>query len=129
MPPGAEDPAGGRLTDLVAEAGQLAVHSTVSPGRVLPYQPQHQAADLLASPRAARPVRVGALAADETTVPGQQGSRRDQPATPQRGRQQPGQYRQDRAVGPERLGPGRLAPQHHHLMPQLKAYVSSSEAV
>ena len=35
--------------DLVTEPGQLAVHPAVSPGRVLPRQPQHQVADLFAS--------------------------------------------------------------------------------
>jgi hypothetical protein len=66
--PGAEDPADGRLTDVVAEAGQLAVHPAVSPRRVLPRQPQHQVADLLATPRAAWLVRVGPVAGDQTAA-------------------------------------------------------------
>ena len=107
--PGTEDPADGRRTDVVAEAGQPAVHPAVSPGRVLPCQPQHQSADLVARPRAAWPVGLGPLAGDQTAVPCQQGSRRDQPAATQRGGQQPGQGRQDRAVGPVRPGPGDLA--------------------
>jgi len=36
----------------------------------------------------------------------------------QRYRQQPGQCRQDRPVGPVRPGLGHLAAEHHHLMPQ-----------
>jgi hypothetical protein len=116
--PRAEDPPHGRLAQMMAEAGQLAVHPAVSPGRVLPCQPQHQVADLRASPRAAWPVRVGPLAGEETAVPGQEGSRRDQPTTTQRGWQQPGKCRQDRPVGPVRPGPGDLAAQRHHLVPQ-----------
>ncbi len=72
----------------------------VPPGGILPRQPQHQVADLLADRRAARPSRVGPLAGNETAVPGQQRSRRDQTTAPQCGRQQPGQGRKDRAVGP-----------------------------
>jgi hypothetical protein len=78
----AEDPPDGRRADAVAEAGQLAVHPAVSPRRVLPRQPQHQVADLLAGLRTARPVRVGPLAGDQTVVPGQQRFRRDQSAAP-----------------------------------------------
>jgi hypothetical protein len=37
---GAEDPADGRRTDVVAEAGHLAVYPAVSPRGVLPSQPQ-----------------------------------------------------------------------------------------
>ena len=51
-------------------------------------------------------------------MPGQQGSRRDQSAAPQLGGQQPGQGRQDRAVGPVRPGTAHPAAQHHHLMAQ-----------
>ena len=102
----------------MAEAGQLAVHPAVSPGRVLPGQPQHQITDLLASRRAARPGRVGPLAGNQTAVPGQQSPRRHQPTSSQRCREQPGQCRQDRPVGPVRLGPGHLAAEHHHLLAQ-----------
>ena len=52
---GLEDPADGRRTDVVSEAGQLTVHPAVSPARVLPRQPQHQVADLLADCRATWP--------------------------------------------------------------------------
>ncbi len=76
---GAEDTPHSRLTDLVAQAGQLAVHPAVSPGRVLPRQPQHQVADLLASPLATRPSRVGPFSREETAMPGQQRSRGNQP--------------------------------------------------
>ena len=114
--PGAQDPPHGRLADVVAEPGQLAVHPAVSPGRVLPRQPQHQVADLLAGPRAAWPVRVRPLACDQAAVPGQQRARRDEPVGAQRGWQQPGQRRQDRPVGPVRLGPGDLTPEHRDLM-------------
>jgi len=94
------------------------MHPAVSPGRVLPRQPQHQIADLLADRRAARPARVGPLAGEQTAVPSQQRPWRNQPAAPQRGGQQPGHGRQDRAVGPVQVRPGHLAAEHHHLMSQ-----------
>jgi len=46
------------------------------------------------------------------------GSRRNQPAAAQGGRQQPGQYRQDRPVGPIRPRAGDLTAEHHHLVTQ-----------
>jgi hypothetical protein len=49
-------------------------------------------------------------------VPGQQRARRDQPVGAQHGWQQPGQRRQHRPVGPVRLRPGDLAPEHRGLM-------------
>jgi hypothetical protein len=45
---GAEDPADGRLAERAAKAGQFAVDAAVTPSWVLPCQPQHQPADLLA---------------------------------------------------------------------------------
>jgi hypothetical protein len=106
---GAEDPPHGRLADVVAKAGQLAVHLAVYPCRVLSRQPQHQGADLLASRRAARPARVGPLAGDQTAAPRQQGSRRKQPSAAQPGWQQASQRGQYRPVGPVRPGPGHPA--------------------
>ena len=100
VPAGAEDPLHSRLADMVAKPGELAVHPPVSPGRVLFRQPQHQVADVRTGPGAARPVRVSPLAGDQTAVPGQQGSRRNQPTVPQRGWQQLGERRKDRPVGP-----------------------------
>jgi hypothetical protein len=49
-------------------------------------------------------------------MPGQQRARRDKPAAAQHGWQQPGQRRQDRAIGPVRLGPDDLAPQYRDLV-------------
>ncbi len=83
-------------TDPVAQAGQLAVHPPVSPRRVLRRQPQHQVTDLRARPWAAWPSRVGPLAGDQTAVPGQQRSRRDQSAGTERGGQLLGQWRSTR---------------------------------
>jgi len=80
-----------------------------------PRQPQHQVADLPADRRAGGPARLGPPAGDQTAVPGQQGSRRDQPTASQPGWQQLGPGRQDRAVGPVRLRPGYLAAEHHYL--------------
>ena len=88
----------------------------VSPGWVLPGQPQHQGADGLAGPRSAWPVRVRPFACDQLAVPGQQRARRDKPVGAQHGWQQPGQRRQDGAIGPVRLGPGDLAPQYRDLV-------------
>ena len=118
MLPGTEDSPHSRRTDMVAEAGHLAVHPAVAPRRILPRQPQHQVTDLLVGRRPARLARVGPLAGDQTAVPGQQRSRCDQSAAPPGGGQRSGQGRQDRAVGPVRPRPGHLPAQHHHLMAQ-----------
>ena len=61
---------------------------------------------------------MGPFTGGQTAVPGQQGSRRDQPTAAQRGRQQPGQCRPHRAVGPVRLRLGDLTAEHHHLVTQ-----------
>ena len=58
-----------------------------------------------------KPALPGQLA-----VPGQQRTRRDQPMGPQHGWQLPGQCREDGTVGPIRLGPGDLTPEHRDLM-------------
>jgi hypothetical protein len=55
--PCADNPADDCSADLMAEAGQLALHPAVSPGWVLPCQPQHQRADLRLA--AGRPGRLG----------------------------------------------------------------------
>ena len=49
---------------------------------------------------------------------GQQGSRRDQPAATQRGREHLAQRRQDRPISPVRRRPGDLTAQHHDLVTQ-----------
>ncbi len=115
-PPGAQDPPHRGLADLVTEPAQFAAHPAVSPGRVLPRKPQYQGADLRAGARPTWPVRVRPLACDQPTVPGQQRTRRDQPMGAQHGWKQPGQRRQDRPVGPVRLGPGDLTAEHRDLM-------------
>ena len=115
-PPGAQDPPHRRCADAVTEPAQLAVHPAVSPGRVLPGQPQHQVTDLHAGPRTAWPTRIGPLASGQLAVPGQQRARRDQPMDAQHGWQLPGQRREDGTVGPVRLGPGDLTPKHRDLM-------------
>jgi len=51
-------------------------------------------------------------------VPGQQRARRDEPVGAQHGWQQPGQRRQDRSVGPVRLRPVDLTPEHGDFMPE-----------
>lgn len=99
-PPGAQDPPDGRLADLVTEAGQLAVHSAVSPGRVLMRQSQRKLAYFLADPGAAWPVGICPLALDQPAVPGQYGAWRDEPMGAQYRRHPPCQRRQDRPVGP-----------------------------
>jgi hypothetical protein len=53
-----------------------------------------------------------------TTMPRQQGCRRDQPAAARCGREPPGQCRQDGPVGPARPRAGDLTAEHHHLMTQ-----------
>jgi len=113
---GAEDPADGRLADMAAKAGQFAVDAGVTPSWVLPCQPQHQPADLLAGRRPARPSWIGPFTREKMAVPGQPGSRRDEPTGTQQTGPQPGYRCQDRAVGPVRLRPGNLAPEHHHFV-------------
>jgi hypothetical protein len=54
------------------------VHAAVSPGGVLPGQPQDEVADFLAGLRSAGLTRVAPLVPDLATVPGQQCSWRDQ---------------------------------------------------
>ncbi len=116
VPPGAPDPPHRRLADAVTEPTQLAMHPAVSPRGILPRQSQHQIADVLARPRTARSARIRPLARDQSAVPGQRRARRDQPVGTQHSRQQPGQRRQDRPVGPVRLGPGDLTAQYSDLM-------------
>jgi hypothetical protein len=115
-PSGAQDPAHCRFADVVTEPGQLAVYPAVTPGRVVLGQLQYQVADGLIDPRAAWPVRIRPLACDQAAVPGQQRARRDEPMGAQHGGQQPGERCQDRPIGPVRLRPGDLTPQHRDLM-------------
>ena len=49
-------------------------------------------------------------------MPGRQRTQRDQPAGAQHSWKQPGQRRQDRPVGPVRLGPGDLTAEYRDLM-------------
>jgi Resolvase, N terminal domain len=102
----------GRVADLVTEPGQLAVHSAVSPGRVLSRQPQRKLAYFLADPGPAWPVGIRPLALDQLAVPGQHGARHNQPMGAPCCRHPPGQRRQDRSVGPVQLRPRDLTPQH-----------------
>src|SRR5690348_7461220 len=101
---------------MAAKAGQFAVDAGVTPSWVLPCQPQHQPADLLAGRRPARPSWIGPFTREKMAVPGQPGSRRDEPTGTQQTGPQPGYRCQDRAVGPVRLRPGNLAPEHHHFV-------------
>jgi len=118
--PGAADPPHSRLADVLAEAGQLAVH---------PAQAGFSPASRSTRSRISwqvpgRPGRFGQvhLRVTRRRCQGQQSSRPDQPAVPQRGWQQPGKRRQDRAVSQVRPGPGHLAAERHHLMPQHKDF-------
>ncbi len=115
-PPGGQDPPRRRRTDAVTEPAQFAVHPAVPPGRVLPRRPQHQGADLRAGARPAWPVLVRPFGCDQTAMPGRQRTRRDQPAGAQHSWKQPGQRRQDRPVGPVRLGPGDLTAEYRDLI-------------
>jgi hypothetical protein len=112
----AEDPPDGCRAEVVAEPGEFAVHAAVSPGGVLPGQPQYEVADFLAGLRSAGLTRVAPLVPDEAAVPGQQRSWRDQAVAAQPGWQQPGQRGQEGPVGPVRPGPGYLAAQAGHFV-------------
>ena len=107
----------GRRADVVTEPGEFPVHPAV---------PQAGFSRTAAAPgpgspgwsRAPWPIRIGPCAWDQAAVPGQQRSWRDEPLGSQRRWQQPGQRGQDRPVGPVRLRPGDLTPQHRHLVPE-----------
>jgi hypothetical protein len=77
--------------DTVAEPAQLAVDTTIAPGRVLPGQPQHQRAELGCHAGTAMPVSVGPAAPDQVAMPAQQRSGAGRP-------------------GPARLGGAAAAP-------------------
>jgi hypothetical protein len=117
-PPAPQDPPHGRFTDPVTEPNHLTVHPTVSPCRVLSRQAHDQVTDLHACAGTAGPIRVRPLSFQQATMPRQQGARRDEPMSAQPRRQQPGQRRQHRPIGPARLRPRHLTAQHRHLMPQ-----------
>ena len=59
---------------------------------------------------------LGLTAAKVRAPSSQQRARRNEPVSTQNGRQQPGQRRQDRTVGPVRLGLGDLTPEHRDFM-------------
>jgi hypothetical protein len=70
-----QDPADGAGADPVAKPQQFALDPTMPPQRVLPSQPEHQIANLVADTWAAWPVGVRPPSADQPPVPGQQGRR------------------------------------------------------
>jgi hypothetical protein len=67
-PPGAPDPPHRRRAALRAGPAQRTGHPAVSPGRVLPSQPPHPAADARPGPRPARPARAGPPARAQPAV-------------------------------------------------------------
>ena len=114
VPPGPQHPPDGRLAHVAAGGGQLATGPAVSPGGVLPGQPQRPVADSCAGRWPAWPSRIGPVAGAETAVPGQHSSRCEEPAGPQRGGRQlvlPGPRGR-----PSLAWAGDLAPKHHALV-------------
>jgi hypothetical protein len=102
----------------VAESDKFTLDPAVPPERVLPCQTQHQSPDVVGDRWAARPVGVGPVSGDQSTVPGQQRGRRDDPMGLQRAGQQPGQGRQDGPVRPGEARPGHLAAKYCHFVAQ-----------
>jgi hypothetical protein len=83
-----------------------------------PRQPRDHSTDPGAENRLSGPVRITPLPGQQATVPRQQGRRRDQSVSPDRGRQHPSQRGQDRSVRPREPGPVDLPARHRDLMPQ-----------
>jgi hypothetical protein len=113
-----EDGPDGAGTDAVAQSAQLPMDSAVAPGRVLPSQSQHQAADLRFDRWPAASTRIRPPAADQVRcqrsgVPGctnnpshnRRGSSCARPASTARSAQ-------------STPGPSDLPPQHRHLVAQ-----------
>ena len=103
----------------MAEADQLALDSSVAPAGILAGHPQHEGPDRRRGGWPAwSSAQVGPAAGDELGVPAQQRSGRHQPQLAQRGRQQPAQRAEYRAVEPRERWPVVRAAQHGDLMTQ-----------
>jgi len=103
----------------MAEADQLTLNPSVAPAGVLTGHPQHEGPDRRCGGWSAwSSARVGPAAGDELGVPAQQRSGRHQPQLAQRGRQQPAQRAEYRAVEPRERWPVVRAAQHGDLMTQ-----------
>jgi len=108
----------GTGSDGVAESAQFAVDATISPGRVLTCQPQHQHAEFGCQGRTAASVRIGPSASDQAAMPAQQRRRLDEQPEPGRSGQQPREPGQHRSVCPAEPWPGHLASQHRDFVAQ-----------
>ena len=88
----------------MAEAEQLTLNPSISPSGILAGHPQHEIANALVDRWAAGcSPWIGPAAGDELVVPAQQGSRRDQPDSAQRGGQQSAQCAEHTVLGIHRL--------------------------
>jgi hypothetical protein len=109
----------------VAEFEQLALHSAVSPARVLPRQSYDQPGEDVVDRWPSGPVRVGPPPAYEVAVPAQDGARGDQAVAPKCSGQPPDQGGEHGSVRPvqawSRVGVaehGDLVPEHGDLVPE-----------
>jgi hypothetical protein len=88
-----------------AQPGQFSLEASVSPGRIVVCQAQHQGSDLVITRGPAGPVGIGPTLGDQAAVPSQQGGRGDESMVTHRTGQQPGQSGQDRSVWPGQARP------------------------
>ena len=115
---GPQHPADGGRADPVAELEQLALYPLVTPRGVLGGEPLDQPGDPRADRRSAGPVRIRPFPGDQTPVPAQHGTGRDEAVHSQPRRENPNQRGEDGTVRPVHPGP-RLGPsQHRDLVPQ-----------
>jgi hypothetical protein len=100
----------GRRCDLAAQPSQFSGDAPIAPSGVFGRQPQNEPADRRPGwrPPLSLPL-VGQAPLHQVGVPAQQPARCDQHAKLVSFRQEPGQRRDDGAVGPRQAGPGDLA--------------------
>lgn len=100
----------------MTETEEFALHPAMTPVGIFPGQPEHQVTHLVTDPRAAGPVRIGPMPADQAAVPGQQGGRGDDPMLPQRAGQGPDQRGQHHPVRPCQPRTADLTAEHGDLV-------------
>jgi len=113
-----QDPANGGLAEPIAQPHQLAMHPARAPAGILPAEPKHHLAHLVADRRTASSVRISPLSRYQTTMPSQQRARRDDPRHPHMSRQESRQRGQHRPIRPVQPRPTNLPTQHRDLMTQ-----------
>ena len=119
MPACVQDGPDGGGADLVAEAGELAVDASVSPGGVLGGQADHQGAQAGGDGGSTGSGRLcGPAAGDELAVPAQDRGRGDEQPEAAADGQQPGEGGDQGAVGPGHQRARRASLEHGELVAQ-----------